>query len=132
MESGGRLYVPDTKKWTNFYMQISKGNVSPYIDHTMKRYQRGGGLRNNTSPFMVSIDKYARELNEREIRPKIKIRPTFFYFRFYGSADPNLSQNEIKIKVPNSCFIFIPPADSSSMAIQKIKKNVHKLFLQVL
>ena len=73
MESGGRLYVPDTKKWTNFYTQISKGNVSPYIDHTMKRYQRGGGLRNNTSPFMVSIDKYARELNEREIRPKIKI-----------------------------------------------------------
>lgn len=73
MESGGRLYVPDTKKWTNFYTQISKGNVSPCIDHTMKRYQRGGGLRNNTSPFMVSIDKYARELNEREIRPKIKI-----------------------------------------------------------
>ena len=60
------------------------------------------------------------------------VRPTIFYFRFYGSADPNLSQNEIKIKVPNSCFIFIPPADSSSMAIQKIKKNVHKLFLQVL
>ena len=73
MESGGRLYVPDTKKWTNFYTQISKGNVSPYIDHTMKRYQRGGGLRNNTSPFMVSIDKYAREFNEREIRPNIKI-----------------------------------------------------------
>jgi hypothetical protein len=39
----------------------------------MKGYQRGGGLKNNTSPFMVSIDKYARELNERESSPKIKM-----------------------------------------------------------
>jgi hypothetical protein len=73
METTGRMYVPDTKKWTNFYTQISKGNVNPYTDHSMKGYQRGGGLRNNTSPFMVSIDKYAKELNEREIRPAIKM-----------------------------------------------------------
>jgi hypothetical protein len=73
METTGRMYVPDTKKWTNFYTQISKGNVNPYTDHSMKGYQRGGGLRNNTSPFMVSIDKYAKELNEKEIRPAIKM-----------------------------------------------------------
>lgn len=33
--------------------------VSPYANHTMKGYQRGGGLRNKTSPFMLSIDKHA-------------------------------------------------------------------------
>lgn len=39
----------------------------------MKEYQRGGGLRNNTSPFMISIDKYARKSNEKKISPKIKM-----------------------------------------------------------
>lgn len=60
------LYVPDPQKWTNFYLQIHR--VSPYADHTMKGYQRGGGLRNKTSPFMLSIDKHAIDSNDKNIK----------------------------------------------------------------
>lgn len=73
MDSAGKLYVPDVQKWTNFYTQINKGNVNPYADYTMKGYQRGGGLRNNTSPYMVSIDKYAKQSLEGEVKPKIQM-----------------------------------------------------------
>lgn len=62
------LYVPDPQKWTNFYLQIHRGKVSPYADHTMKGYQRGGGLRNKTFPFMLSIDKYAIDSNDKNIK----------------------------------------------------------------
>lgn len=61
------LYVPDPQKWTNFYLQIHRGKVSPYADHTMKGYQRGGGLRNKTSPFMLSIDKNAIDSNDKNM-----------------------------------------------------------------
>lgn len=40
--------------------------MSTYADHTMKGYQRGGGLRNKSSPFMVSIDKYAK-MDDKDI-----------------------------------------------------------------
>lgn len=73
MDFNKKLYVPDTKKWTRFYMQISKGNVNPYTDHTMKGYQRGGGLRNKTSPFMLSIDTYAKDMDDSHKNPKINV-----------------------------------------------------------
>lgn len=34
----------------------------------MKGYQRGGGLRNKTSPFVLSIDKYAIDSNDKNIK----------------------------------------------------------------
>lgn len=34
----------------------------------MKGYQRGGGLRNKTSPFMLSIDKYAIDSYDKNIK----------------------------------------------------------------
>jgi len=40
-----------------------------------------------------------------------KVRPTFFYFLIYGSADPNFWRNEIKIKEATFSFIFILSAD---------------------
>lgn len=49
-----------------FYTQIKEGNVNPYRDHAIKGYQRGGGLRSKTSPYMISIDKYAKDLDVRD------------------------------------------------------------------
>lgn len=68
-----KLYVPDAKKWMRFYTQINEGNVNPYADHTMKGYQRGGGLRNKTSPFMVSIDKYVNDMDNAGKKPVINM-----------------------------------------------------------
>ena len=68
MNNQSRLYVPDAQKWTKFYMEMQGGNVSPYEDQTMKVYQRGGGLRNKTSPYMLSIDKYAKNADSRNLK----------------------------------------------------------------
>lgn len=47
---------------------IDERKVSPYADHTMEGYQLGGGLRNKTSPFMLSIDKHAIDSNDKNIK----------------------------------------------------------------
>lgn len=73
MNANKNLYVPDTKKWTMFYMQVGNGDVNPYTNHTMKGYQRGGGLRNKTSPYMLSIDNYTRGATERDVNHKINM-----------------------------------------------------------
>lgn len=48
-----------------FYTQIKEGNVNPYRDHAIKGYQRGG-TTSKTSPYMISIDKYAKDLDDRD------------------------------------------------------------------
>jgi hypothetical protein len=70
MEFDRKLYVPNANKWMRFYSQINRGNVNPYANHTMKGYHRGGGLRNKTSPFMMSIDSYAKdnEANGKDLK----------------------------------------------------------------
>jgi hypothetical protein len=73
MDANKTLYVPDTKKWTMFYKQVGNGDVNPYTNHTMKGYQRGGGLRNKTSPYMLSIDNYTRRAAERDVNHKINV-----------------------------------------------------------
>jgi hypothetical protein len=73
MDFNKKLYVPDIKKWTKFYMAVNKGNVNPYTDHTMKGYQRGGGLRNKTSPYMLSIDTYTKDMDVTDNNPKINM-----------------------------------------------------------
>lgn len=66
MDMNKKIYIPDPKKWMRFYTQIKEGNVNPYRDHAIKGYQRGGGLRSKTSPYMISIDKYAKDLDDRD------------------------------------------------------------------
>lgn len=39
----------------------------------MKEYQRGGGLRNKTSPYMISIDNYTKRAVEQDTNPKINM-----------------------------------------------------------
>lgn len=73
MDVNKKMYVPDTKKWTMFYTHINRGGVNPYTDHTMKEYQRGGGLRNKTSPYMISIDNYTKRAVEQDTNPKINM-----------------------------------------------------------
>lgn len=73
MDVNKKMYVPDTKKWTMFYTHINRGSVNPYTDHTMKEYQRGGGLRNKTSPYMISIDNYTKRAVEQDTNPKINM-----------------------------------------------------------
>lgn len=73
MDVNNKMYVPDTKKWTMFYTHINRGSVNPYTDHTMKEYQRGGGLRNKTSPYMISIDNYTKRAVEQDTNPKINM-----------------------------------------------------------
>lgn len=73
MDVNKTLYVPDTKKWTMFYMRVGNGDVNPYTNHTMKGYQRGGGLRNKTSPYMLSIDNYTRGATDRDVKQKINV-----------------------------------------------------------
>lgn len=51
MDVNKTLYVPDTKKWTMFYMRVGNGDVNPYTNHTMKGYQRGGGYE--TKPHHI-------------------------------------------------------------------------------
>ncbi|KAK3107677.1 hypothetical protein FSP39_019681 [Pinctada imbricata] len=70
---GGKLYIPNAQKWIKFYTQLSKGMVNPYADHTYKGYQRGGGLKNNTSPFMMPIDKYTKESNDEATQLQINM-----------------------------------------------------------
>lgn len=60
-----KIYIPDPKI---FYTQIKEGDVNPYRDHAIKGYQRSGGLRSKTSPYMISIDKYAKDLDDRDKR----------------------------------------------------------------
>jgi hypothetical protein len=73
MDANKTLYVPDTKKWTMFYMQVGNGDVNPYTNHTMKGYQRRGGLRNKTSPYMLSIDNYTRRASGRDVNHQIHV-----------------------------------------------------------
>jgi hypothetical protein len=48
-----------------FYMQVGNVDVNPYTNHTMKGYQRGGGLQNKTSPYII-LFKNPRD--ERQVR----------------------------------------------------------------
>lgn len=73
MDVNKKMYVPDTKKWTMFYTHINRGSVNPYTDHTMKEYQRGSGLRNKTSSYMISIDNYTKRAVEQDTNPKINM-----------------------------------------------------------
>lgn len=65
MDMNKKIYIPDPKKWMTFYTQIKEGNVNPYRDHAIKGYQRGG-TTSKTSPYMISIDKYAKDLDDRD------------------------------------------------------------------
>ena len=58
------------------------------------------------------------------------VRPTFFYFFIYGSADPNFWRNEIKIKEAKCSFIFLLSADLMNSLPCKIKlpRSVRQLF----
>ena len=53
----------------------------------------------------------------------LAIRPTFFYYLFYGTADPIFVKKRIKIKVHDCCFIFI---DSSASWKNPSAKNKRK------
>ena len=53
----------------------------------------------------------------------INVRPTFFYYLFYGTADPIFVIKRIKIKVHDCCFIFIYSSDSSKNPSARNKRK---------
>ena len=63
------------------------------------------------------------ERGENKTGAKIFLRPTFFYYLFYGTADPIFVKKRIKIKVHDCCFIFIYSSDSWKNPTAKNKRK---------
>lgn len=61
-----KIYILDFKKWMRFYMQIKEGNVNFYRDYVIKGYQCGGGLWSKILLYMIFIDKYVKDLDDRD------------------------------------------------------------------
>ena len=50
-----KMYVPNVGKWIKYYQDIVDGKKSSY-NHERTVKQRGSGLSNNSSEFMIPID----------------------------------------------------------------------------
>ena len=76
---------------------------------------------NVTIPMFIASSFF--KLISLILRQQAIIRPTFFYYLFYGIAYPIFVKKRIKIKVHDCCFIFIYSSDSRKNPSAKNKRK---------
>lgn len=67
-----KMYVPDPKKWIDYYKNVSNGHINPYIAYGNK-HQTGGALMGSTKQFMIPIENNTNVMPSHDNLPKLQL-----------------------------------------------------------
>lgn len=67
-----KMYVPDPKKWIDFYHSVSSGNTNPYIMYG-RINQRGGALMGSSKQFMIPLENKTHSKLQQMDVPKVQL-----------------------------------------------------------
>lgn len=67
-----KMYIPDPKKWIDYYHSVSSGNTNPYIMYG-RMNQRGGVLMGSSNQFMIPLEKKTQLKLQQIDLPKVQL-----------------------------------------------------------
>lgn len=67
-----KMYVPDPKKWIDYYHSVSSGNTNPYIMYR-RINQRGGALMGSSKQFMIPLENKTHSKVQQMDLPKVQL-----------------------------------------------------------
>jgi hypothetical protein len=67
-----KMYVPDPKKWIDYYRNVSNGHINPYIAYGNKS-QTGGALMGPAKQFMIPIENNTNMMSQQDNLPKLQL-----------------------------------------------------------
>lgn len=66
------MYVPDPKKWIDYYKNVSSGHINPHLTYGRKS-QTGGALMGSTKQFMIPIGNNNHVMSQQNDLPKLQL-----------------------------------------------------------
>lgn len=66
------MYVPDPKKWIDYYKNVASGHINPHLTYGRKN-QTGGALMGSTKQFMIPIGNNNHVMSQQNDLPKLQL-----------------------------------------------------------
>lgn len=66
------MYVPDPKKWIDYYKNVSYGHINSHLTYGRKN-KTGGALMGSTKQFMIPIGNNNHVVSQQNDLPKLQL-----------------------------------------------------------
>lgn len=62
-----KMYVPDSKKWIDYYKNVSSGHKNSHLTYGRKN-QTGGALMGSTKQFMIPLENNNHVVSQQKMQ----------------------------------------------------------------
>lgn len=76
MDLTKKMYVPDPRKWIDYYKNVSSGHINSQLTYGRKN-QTGGALMGSTKQFMIPIGNNNHVVSQQNDLPKLQLVSPF-------------------------------------------------------